>query len=146
MWYYARSGQQFGPVGDNEIKQLVAARQLYPNDLVWREGMPDWQPLYGVRELYDGSGNVPPPLPPTYEDSRRIAAGVFALLLGSFGVHKFYLGMPLAGAIMLLSTILSCGLAAIVVHTIAIIEGIIYLTKSDAQFYQDYVVDQRQWF
>src|SRR5436305_15079264 len=110
MWYYARSGQQFGPVSDDQVRQLVTSRQLYPNDLVWREGMPDWQPVYFVRELYDGLANVPPPLPPTYEDSRRLTAGVLALLLGSFGIHKFYLGLNFAGTVMLLVTVLSCGL------------------------------------
>jgi hypothetical protein len=31
-------------------------------------------------------------------------------------------------------------------HVIAIVEGITYLTKTDAEFYQTYVANRREWF
>lgn len=43
-WYYVRNGQQNGPVGSPELRDLVAQGQLGPDDLVWAEGMVDWQP------------------------------------------------------------------------------------------------------
>jgi TM2 domain-containing membrane protein YozV len=76
----------------------------------------------------------------------KIAAGICGILLGSLGVHKFILGYTTAGLIMLLATLLTCGLAAVVTHIIGLIEGIIYLTKSDEEFVRTYVINQRPWF
>jgi hypothetical protein len=58
--------------------------------------------------------------------------------------------MPAAGVIMLVVNLvvgmLTCGIASIIVSIIGMIEGIIYLTKSEEDFYQTYVVQKRQWF
>ncbi len=73
-------------------------------------------------------------------ESKRILAGVLAIVLGGFGVHKFVLGQTTAGIIMLL---LGCtGISTV----IGWIEGIIYLTKTDAEFIQTYQVGQKAWF
>jgi hypothetical protein len=40
----------------------------------------------------------------------------------------------------------TCGIGAMVTHVVGIIEGVIYLSKSDADFYQTYVVGKRSWF
>lgn len=88
------------------------------------------------------------PMPPNPSDanSKKIAAGICAILLGGFGIHKFILGYTTAGLIMLLSTVLTCGWGGLVMHVIGIIEGIIYLTKNDPQFYEEYMLRQKQWF
>ncbi|MGH7950437.1 MAG: TM2 domain-containing protein [Limisphaerales bacterium] len=78
--------------------------------------------------------------------SNKIAAGIFGILLGSLGIHKFILGYTGAGLIMLLITVLTCGIAGCVVHLIGLIEGIIYLTKSDEEFVRIYVDGRREWF
>ncbi|HEX4183383.1 MAG TPA: NINE protein [Caulobacteraceae bacterium] len=77
----------------------------------------------------------------------RIAAALLAVFLGHWGVHKFYLGKTNAGIIMLLAgTIGWCLiLPAIINWVIAICEFIIYLTKTDQEFYQEYVVGDRTW-
>ena len=81
-------------------------------------------------------------------DKNQIVAALFAFFLGPIGIHKFYLGKTTAGIIMLL-----CGtigwlliLPGIAVCIIAFIEFIIYLVKSDEDFYQDYVVGNKSWF
>jgi len=79
-------------------------------------------------------------------NSQKIAAGICGILIGSLGVHKFILGMTGPGLVMLLVSILSCGMAWPVMHIIGIIEGIIYLTKTDEQFYQTYMVEKKGWF
>jgi TM2 domain-containing membrane protein YozV len=79
-------------------------------------------------------------------NSKKVAAGVCAILLGSLGIHKFILGMNTAGLIMLLSTILTCGLAAAVFHVVGLVEGILYLTKTDEEFYRIYIVGKKEWF
>ena len=75
-------------------------------------------------------------------ESKRIVAGVLAIFLGAFGVHKFVLGYTKAGLIHLVLTVATCGLMKIV----AIVEGIIYLTKSDAEFIQTYQIGTKEWF
>jgi TM2 domain-containing membrane protein YozV len=80
------------------------------------------------------------------QESKRMVAGILAILLGSFGVHKFYLGMTTPGIILLCITLLTCGAGAAISGVIGLIEGIIYLTKSDADFIQTYQVEKKQWF
>ena len=80
----------------------------------------------------------------------HVAAGLLAIFLGMFGVHKFYLGCNQAGFLMLAVTVIGSiftfGLAAAVIEVISIIEGVIYLTQSQTQFDQVYVLNQREWF
>jgi TM2 domain-containing membrane protein YozV len=77
---------------------------------------------------------------------KKLAAGLCAILLGPLGVHKFILGLTTPGISMLCITVLRCGIAWPVMHIIGMIEGIIYLTKSDEEFYQTYIVEQKGWF
>jgi TM2 domain-containing membrane protein YozV len=76
----------------------------------------------------------------------RIAAGASAILLGSLGVHKFVLGYTTQGIILLAVTLLTCGFGSFVTGIIGIIEGIVYLTKSDEEFNEIYVKNKREWF
>ncbi|MEZ6139674.1 MAG: DUF4339 domain-containing protein [Zavarzinella sp.] len=72
--------------------------------------------------------------------SKKMVAGILGILLGGLGIHKFYLGFTGAGIIQIL---LNCVLAG---GIIGLIEGIIYLTKDEKTFYQDYIVKKKQWF
>jgi hypothetical protein len=47
---------------------------------------------------------------------------------------------------MLLVTVLTCGIGSAVIGIIGLVEGIIYLTKSDEEFYQTYIVEKKGWF
>ena len=77
-------------------------------------------------------------------------AGILAILLGAFGIHKFYLGYTVPGVIMLAVTIvvgaITCGAGAGIMGIIGIVEGIIYLTKTDQDFVNTYVVGKKEWF
>ena len=77
---------------------------------------------------------------------KKIAAGVLGLVLGSLGIHKFVLGYTTEGLIMLLVTVLSLGLGSIVMWPIGIVEGIIYLSKSDQEFVATYVQAKKGCF
>jgi TM2 domain-containing membrane protein YozV len=83
---------------------------------------------------------------PSDANSKKIAAGICAILLGGFGVHKFILGYSTEGVILLLATLLTCGFGATVTCVIALAEGIIYLTKSDEEFYNTYIINKKGWF
>ena len=74
-------------------------------------------------------------------ESKKMVAGILAIALGSLGVHKFYLGYTKAGVLQILANC-ACGAGGI----IAFIEGIIYLTKSDADFIATYQVGKKEWF
>jgi TM2 domain-containing membrane protein YozV len=77
---------------------------------------------------------------------KKIAAGVCGILLGYLGVHKFVLGYTKEGLIMLLATLLTLGIAGFVMSVIGLIEGIVYLTKTDEEFVATYVTGKKGWF
>ncbi len=87
-------------------------------------------------------------------DNKKVLAGVLAIVLGSLGVHKFILGYQKEGFILLGITLLSYALVCLVIGAflvwipplIGLIEGIIYLTKSDEEFYNTYQVGKKPWF
>jgi TM2 domain-containing membrane protein YozV len=82
----------------------------------------------------------------TEASNKKLAAGLLAIFLGYLGIHKFVLGYNTAGLIMLLVTVLTCGLAGFVMGVIGVIEGIIYLTKTPAEFEATYIQAEKQWF
>ena len=77
---------------------------------------------------------------------KKLAAGLCGILLGGFGVHKFILGYQTEGLIMLLVTVLTCGMAGMMTGVIGIVEGIIYITKSDEEFVRTYIQGRKGWF
>jgi len=87
-------------------------------------------------------------------DNKKILAGILAIVLGSLGIHKFVLGYQKEGIILLVVTlvgfVLSCiGIGVFIVWItglIGLIEGIIYLTKSDEDFYNTYQAGKKPWF
>lgn len=50
-WYFAKNGQQSGPVSVEDLRARFGAGSLNSSDLVWCEGMSDWKPLGEVAEL-----------------------------------------------------------------------------------------------
>lgn len=80
----------------------------------------------------------------------HVAAGLLAIFLGSLGIHKFYLGYNTPGFIMLAVTIVgsifSLGIAGLAMVVISIVEGVLYLSKSQTEFEQVYVFNKKEWF
>lgn len=101
----------------------------------YQQYQPYQQPYYGAQVV---------------QTKDHVAAGLLAIFLGSFGVHKFYLGYNSAGFVMLavsiVGSLLTLGIAAGVMCVIGFIEGIIYLVKSQTDFEQLYVYNKREWF
>jgi TM2 domain-containing membrane protein YozV len=171
-YFIAINGAQQGPF---PIGELIA-RGMTSDSLVWRAGMAQWQRADSIPELQAlfakaqsaQTTGVPPPsagawppqsAPPPQQpyprvdipqfvpgQSNRVLVGIMAIILGGLGIHKFILGMNRPGIIMLLVSILSCGKAVPVMWAIGLAEGIIYLTKSDEEFYRIYIVGRREWF
>jgi len=76
------------------------------------------------------------------QKSKKVVAGIFGILIGSLGIHKFYLGYIKEGIIQIVITVVTCGIGGL----LGLIEGIIYLTKSDDEFVSTYVVGRKGWF
>ncbi|BBN96087.1 hypothetical protein DEGR_28200 [Deinococcus grandis] len=91
---------------------------------------------------------------------KKLIAGLLAIFLGGLGVHKFYLGNTQPGVIMLAATIGGWFLGIIgsfiivgavfflvpfLVGLLGLVEGIIYLTKSDADFQREYITGKKAW-
>ena len=94
----------------------------------------------GAKEAFGGAGG----------ENKKMLAGILAIILGALGIHKFVLGYQKEGIIMLAITIVigffTCGIGASAMGLVGLIEGIIYLTKSDEEFYNTYQVGQKPWF
>jgi len=83
-------------------------------------------------------------------ENKKLIAGILAIVLGGFGVHKFILGYQKEGIIMLVATmaiaVITCGIGTSALWIVGLIEGIIYLTKSDKEFYDTYQAGRKPWF
>lgn len=116
-------------------------------DFATEEGSSDASSIYLVRGA-GGTSSLGGDTP------NKIAAGLLAIFLGALGVHKFYLGYKNEGIILLaivgsgfLFSFLLVGLLWVwVPGVIGLIEGIIYLTKTDEEFERVYVQGRKPWF
>lgn len=146
-------GKEYGPVSAELLRAWIQQGRVSLQTQARVEGSADWKPLSSFPEFAAGT-NLPPLMstPPSQDEraSKKIAAGICGILLGSLGVHKFILGYTGAGVIMLLVTLLgglvTCGISSGVIAIIGLIEGIIYLTKSDSEFVQTYLEGRKEWF
>jgi len=81
---------------------------------------------------------------------KKMVAGILAILLGGLGIHKFYLGYTKTGVIMLVVSlvlgVVTCGIGFSLMGIVGLVEGIIYLTKTDEQFVATYVTGKKEWF
>ena len=82
--------------------------------------------------------------------SKRTTAGVLGIFFGAFGAHKFVLGYTKEGLIYLgvsiLGGIITCGGALAVTSIMALIESIMYLTKTTEEFKTIYIDNKKGWF
>src|ERR1043166_8647538 len=145
--------QQYGPVTADQIRRWLTENRINAQTLAQLEGSQEWKPLGSFSEFATElkapptlTSSQPPTMTAASRASSKIPAGVCGILLGSLGIHKFILGYTGAGLIMLLVTILSCFILSPIMHLIGVIEGIIYLTKTDADFVRLYVEGRREWF
>ena len=63
-----------------------------------------------------------------YKSEKKLVAGILGIVIGSLGIHKFYLGYKKEGIIQIILTLITFGFAGI----IGFIEGIIYIIKTSS--------------
>lgn len=145
-------GREYGPVSGEELRRWATEGRINAQTLIQPEGNTEWKALANYRDLL---ALVPPPVahsvpgvvtakPPGAE--KKISAGICGILLGCLGVHKFILGYTGEAFTMLLITVLTCGIGGAPMAIIGLIEGIVYLTKSDEEFVQTYILNKKGWF
>jgi TM2 domain-containing membrane protein YozV len=153
-------GREYGPVGEDQLRQWIAEGRANAQTRAQAEGSADWRTLADLPEFRAAlglPGGVPPPVSPPVQPQpakrlpgaeKKIPAGVLALIpiTGSLGIHKFILGYTGEGLTMLLISVLTCGIASSVMWIIALVEGVVYLTKSDDDFVHTYILNKRGWF
>ncbi len=101
----------------------------------------------GAKEAFDDFSN-------SGGENKKVLAGILAIILGSLGVHKFILGYQKEGIILAAITVLGYATSCLIIGLffvwipglIGLIEGIIYLTKSDEEFYNTYQANKKSWF
>ncbi len=59
QWYISRSGSQEGPFTSSQLKELVKAKEVRQDTLVWTEGMAGWTTAESVNGLFQV---IPPPI------------------------------------------------------------------------------------
>jgi hypothetical protein len=64
-WFYAKNGQQIGPVDFSEIERLRAEGQLTDDTLVWQQGMANWVKFSSVSKPAAEKPVVEVPVSPT---------------------------------------------------------------------------------
>ena len=87
-------------------------------------------------------------------NSKKLLAGILAIILGHLGIHKFVLGYNTEGIIMLtlgiIGYITACFFIGYLIIAatglIGLIEGVMYLTKTDQDFFNTYIRNKKAWF
>jgi len=117
-WYYAANGQRQGPVHFDQLRQMTMSGQIAQGDLVWHEGMADWQPAGSIAALFP-----PPPVqpayaspPPQYQGYAPAPVGYQTPMTGG----KSYQGMALAGFVLSLLVIFPCTILGLIFSLVAL--------------------------
>ncbi len=163
-WQVARGQERFGPFTREQVLQGIASGRIASSDFLWNPSLTDWKPASALFP-----GQVPPELPPApmypgstpkastpYSEfvAKKLPAGICAIFFGGFGVHKFILGLNQSATIMLCVSLFGIFgsllflplLGYLVMIVIGIVEGITYISCSDAEFHRKYSVEKKAWF
>ena len=153
-------GNEYVPASTEQLQQWIREGRANAQTRAQASGDTEWKHLADFPEFHAALGisaTAPPPISPPVQAppvtkppgaDKKIIAGVLALIphTGCLGVHKFVLGYTGAGLTMLLITVLTCGIGGVVMWVISLIEGLIYLTKSDDEFVRTYILSRKEWF
>jgi hypothetical protein len=93
VWYYHQFGTTNGPVDLSHLRQMVESGLLVGEDMVWKDGMPEWIHAASVPGLVKSAGSTSPQNPGQYagssayygqptEPPRVSALAVASLVLG----------------------------------------------------------------
>lgn len=146
---WSQSSQQASDVWGQTYWRANGQAYQQPGGQAYQQPQGPWQANQAYSQPYGQPYQQPyAQASPCSKD--HVAAGLLAIFLGSLGIHKFYLGYNTPGFIMLAITIVgsifSLGLAGLAMVVISIVEGVLYLSKSQTEFEQIYVFNKKEWF
>lgn len=117
----------------------------------YRFGPDDWaqrgEPAIGMHvdfeahekralSIFPVPGASPPPVAPAENDRHKYIAALLAFVLGTLGIHRFYLGRTGSAIAML---VLTCTIVGLIVSAPwALIDMVRYLMMSDREFAERY--------
>ena len=132
-------GRQYGPASEEQLRQWIAEGRVDANTLVQTEGSTDWKPLASVPEFAPPPAAPVPPHLPVARRKSKLAAGLLGILLGAWGIHRFYLGYIGVGIAQILVTLSTCGIGALwgFIEGILIIAGAGITTDARGATLQD---------
>lgn len=146
---WSQSSQQASDVWGQTYWQANGQAYQQPGGQANQQSQGPWQANQAYSQPY-GQPYQQPYAQAAPNTKDHVAAGLLAIFLGSLGIHKFYLGYNTPGFIMLAVTIVgsifSLGLAGLAMVVISIVEGVLYLSKSQTEFEQIYVFNKKEWF
>jgi hypothetical protein len=106
-WYLLRDGKRYGPFSDLDLDRFHNTRQLLPTDLLWHEGLGEWQPsayfelqrdVPGLQSAPTQRRAAPQSVPRTRAISWPTAAQVSVWRLMAIQVGVVLVGAVLLGA------------------------------------------------
>lgn len=146
---WSQAYQQASDVWGQTYWQANGQAYQQPGGQAYQQSQGPWQANQAYSQPY-GQPYQQPYAQAAPNTKDHVAAGLLAIFLGSLGIHKFYLGYNTPGFIMLAVTIVgsifSLGLAGLAMVVISIVEGVLYLSKSQTEFEQIYVFNKKEWF
>lgn len=75
-WWYAVGQEKIGPCSSSELMDLVTQGKLFPDTLVWKEGMPNWVPASRIKGLWQNLPATPPAVPPLPASTPSVGASL----------------------------------------------------------------------
>ena len=127
--FIGSDGQKYGPVSVEQLRTWVAEGRANAQTLAQEEGSAEWKSLAQFPDFAPtlAAAQVPPVIWAADNRKSKLIAGLLGILLGGFGVHRFYLGYVAIGVAQILVTLVTFGLLG---WLWGMIEGILILTNS----------------
>ena len=130
MSYFLQyAGHVVGPM----TKEQLVSYNITENTPVSTDGV-NFRPLYTYPELMDMYAHLKGRQSPE-GDSKKLVCGILAILAGGLGLQYFLIGKVAGGIINICLSLVTCGLWSVV----TIIQGIMILCMSDAEWHRKYV-------
>lgn len=135
--------KEYGPISAQQVRQWISEGRAGSTTIAQAEGSMEWKPLSNFPEfasLFLNQYAPPPTFLPQYDNRKsKLAAGLLGILLGSIGVHRFYLGYTTIGVVQILVTCITCGFGAVwgFIEGILIIAGTTITTDADGRPLKD---------
>jgi hypothetical protein len=82
-WFYTQGGDRKGPVPADKLRELLAARTIDGETLIWRQGQSTWLPLR-TTEIGAELKDVPPPIDASHVNNGWVWALAFAPIVYLF--------------------------------------------------------------